>query len=155
MANLNYSAMTKKELETVLKHAVRLSEGPPDKPASSNAKRVIEEVNQELSKRNTPKLKASRNTGKSPSLIWKKTDPHTNTLFHNGEIVAEIILVANHSLTNRDVYDAYVFGKMLSSSFEYIRPARVAVTEKVEQELARGGGRLRGNDDPRGSNSRD
>jgi hypothetical protein len=62
-------------------------------------------------------------------------DNHTNRLFHNGEIVAEITKVGNHSLSNRDVYDAFVFGKPFRM-FEYINPAKEAVEEKVKARLS-------------------
>lgn len=137
MPALNYSTMTRKELETLHKNATRLSKGS-DSSKSSDAKRVIEEVNQELFRRIKPMLRADANAGNLSGLIWKKIDSHTNRLFRNEEVVAEIVLVANHSLTNRSVYDAYVFGKIVSGSFEYIEQARIAVAEMVEQVLARG-----------------
>jgi hypothetical protein len=142
MTKFNYGSMTNNELETLFKNAINQSKKHPDKARLLEAESVAEEVNQELTRRKKRKLEARKNTGNSADLVWRKTDPHTNVLFYNGQMIAKIILVANHSLTNRDVYNAYVFEKLLPSSFEYIGPARIAVTEKVEQMLARGEGIL-------------
>ena len=148
MPTLNYSAMTKSELETLLKNATGLAERNSDKSKLRDALTVIEDVEKELSKRKKPKLKTDTSSSNSLGLIWEKTDAHTNRLFHNGEIVSEIILVANHSQSNRDVYNAYVFGKIVSPSFEYIGQARTAVAELVEKELVIGRGKPHDGDEP-------
>jgi hypothetical protein len=140
VTNLKYSTMTNNELKTLLKNATRLLNAPPHKLGSRDAQRVVHDVNEELSNREKRKLEAPKDNTTFAGLIWKKTGPHANVLFHNGQIVAKIILVANHSQTNRHVYNAIVFGKPHTSSFEYIGPARIAITEMVEKELLRGGG---------------
>ena len=137
MPALNYSSMTKAELETLLKNATRLSDQSLNEDALAKAQVVIEDAKKELSKR-----KGAMPPRKGPSefagFIWRKPDRFTNVLDYNGTPVAEIILVANHSQTNRDVYDAYVVEKKLPGSFEYIATARSSVLEEVRRQLARG-----------------
>ena len=137
MPALNYSSMTKAELETLLKNATRLSDQSLNEDALAKAQVVIEDAKKELSKR-----KGAMPPRKGPSefagFIWRKPDRFTNVLDYNGTPVAEIILVATHSQTNRDVYDAYVVEKKLPGSFEYIATARSSVLEEVRRQLARG-----------------
>jgi hypothetical protein len=138
------SRLTIEELKRLRKRAA-------EKPGNEQLAALCDD---ELTSRSPRKVggKVNKKTGDSSGFIWKTRDQYTSTLFHNGEIVAEIIKDGNHTLNNKDVYHAHVFGKSFRR-FEYIGPAKVAVREKVEQELARGGGQPSENDDPRGSGS--
>jgi hypothetical protein len=129
---LVYDKMTSAELMSLLDNAHRIAQSPAQNAKHNEAHRVIAEVNAELSRRHRQDCEAS--TKSKANLIWKKIDPYTNELLHNAEVGARIVQVANHSLADRDVYNAYIFGELLPSSFEYIDVARNAVTELVRRE---------------------
>src|SRR5688572_20282745 len=79
----------------------------PEKPRRGrNPEMVLRQVNQEISER---KLRSADTASANREYKWTKQGD-THTLAFRGESAAIIRVVANHSLNNRDVYYAELFG---------------------------------------------
>jgi hypothetical protein len=120
------------QLQTLKANAEKLLVHPEKPRRGGDPENVLRQVIQEIFLRQS---RSANTVGTNCAFTWDKQGS-TYTLTYRGDPVAIIRTVANHSLTNRDVYSAKLFGKPYPRMFEYIKNAKAEMLEKVMQRLA-------------------
>jgi hypothetical protein len=129
MTDLKLTQLTAKQLDTLEGNATNQLKSPKGR-RQDDARRMLHRVRQKRSAR-----QSNSKLPESAGFRWSRVS-NTYTLYYCHKSIGVLKLVANHSQTNRDVYQAELFGKYIRM-YEYIDEAKAELIELAKQRLAK------------------